>query len=94
MWKKISIKFESTKGASNTRLRKTFKKCELDNVTRYSKDWIIRIEPLRREIQKPDIHIIDMEMTAHILLNLPEAYYNTVENLEDKLYDEIDPLTI
>ena len=52
-------------------------------------------QPKGLQIQDYARHLkIDMEMTAHILLNLPEAYYNIVENLEDKLYDEIDPLTI
>ena len=31
---------------------------------------------------------------AHIVINLPEKYYNIIENLEGKLDDDIDMLTI
>ena len=31
---------------------------------------------------------------THILLNLPEEYQTIVENIEDKLYDKDNPLTI
>ena len=33
-------------------------------------------------------------MMTHILPNIPEEYENVFENLVDKLYDDIDMLTI
>ena len=38
--------------------------------------------------------IDDAEMMTHILPNIPEEYENIFENLVDKLYDDIDMLTI
>ena len=35
-----------------------------------------------------------METMTHILSNLYEEYKNTVENIEDGLNDNINPLTI
>ena len=38
--------------------------------------------------------IDDVEVMAQILSNLPEEYKDIVENLEDRLNDNIDMLTI
>ena len=44
--------------------------------------------------KKTRVIIDDVEIMAHIVINLPEKYYNIIENLEGKLDDDIDMLTI
>ena len=41
-----------------------------------------------------NVHIYDSKIMIHILSNLPEAYKNNVEILEDYLNDDYNPLTI
>ena len=60
------------KGESKTRLRKTFAKSELYDVTRDPEDWITELELLRGDLRKLVVIIDDMEMMTHILSNLPE----------------------
>ena len=40
---KLNKKFQPTIGASKTRLRKKFAKCELDDVKRDPEDWITEL---------------------------------------------------
>ena len=90
VWVNISRKFEPTTGTSKTKLRKIYAMCKLDDVTRDPKEWITEIELFRVDLQNLDVHIDDSEMMTHILSNLPEAYYNIVEILEDNLDDDND----
>ena len=41
-----------------------------------------------------DFHKGYTEVTAHILSNWPKWYENILENLEEKMDDNVDPLTI
>ena len=91
---KISRNFESTTGASKTRLHKKFGKCKLDEVTRNPEEWIIEIELIRLYLKNTNVHLDDLEMMTHIILNLPEEYQTMVEILEYKSDDDSKPLTI
>ena len=56
-WMKISRKFQPTTGASKTRLRKKFSRCELDNVTRNPEECITELELLRGDEQTLYVHL-------------------------------------
>ena len=68
---KFSI-FYPTTGASKTRLRKKSAKCELYYVKRNPEEWTTKIEILKGDLQKLDVHIDDSEKMTEKLLNLPE----------------------
>ena len=69
-------------------------KNELDGVTRDPEDCITDLEWLIWDLQKLGVIVDDDEMMTHILSSLPEEYEIVVENLEEKLDDDIDTLTI
>ena len=71
---KLNKKFHPMTGASNTRLRKKFAKCKLDDVTRDPEEWIYELELLRGDLWKLGVIIDDVKMMTHILSNLPEEY--------------------
>ena len=81
-------------GASKTRLRKKFAKCELYGVTRDPEYWTTELELFRANLRKLGVIVDDAEMMTHIISNLPEEYENIVENLEDELDDDIAMLNI
>ena len=62
--------------------------------TRDPEEWITVIELLRGTLRKLGVINDNVEIMTHILSNLPELYKNIVENLEDKLDDDIYMLTI
>ena len=81
-------------GASKTILSNKFAISKLDDVTRDPEDWITVIELLRGTLRKLGVINDNVEIMTHILSNLPELYKNILENLEDKLDDDIYMLTI
>ena len=82
------------KGASKKRLCKKFLKSELYDVTRDEEDGITELDILIGNLWKLGFIIEHVQMVTLILSNLPEEYENTVENLEEKLDDDIHMLTI
>ena len=93
-WERLNKKFQPITGASKTKLSKKFEKNELDGVTRDPEDCITDLEWLIWDLQKLGVIVDDVEMMTHILSSLPEEYEIVVENLEEKLDDDIDTLTI
>ena len=81
-------------GASKTRLRKTFSKSELCDVTRDPEDCTIDIELLRGKFLKLVVIMYDVKIMTHIMHNLPEGYKSIAGTLEEKLDGNIYPLTI
>ena len=72
MWIKLSRKFEPTKGAYETILRKKFAKSDLDDIKRDPEDWITKLELSRCDLRKLGVIIDDVEMMTHILSKLTE----------------------
>ena len=94
VWERLKKKFQPMTGASKTILCKKCAKSKFNDVTRDPEDWIIEIELFRGNLGKLGVIIDYVEMMTLILYNLPEEYDSTVENIEDKLYEHIDMLTI
>ena len=56
--------------------------------------WISELELLRSRLQKMGTNIDESYIMIHIMNNLPSAYDNLIDSLEDKLGASTNPLTL
>jgi len=93
-WKNLLAKFEPTTSGNLIMLRKEFTASKLEQEDRDPDDWIADLERLRQRLKNMKAEILDRDFMIHILNNLPSAYSTVVEQLEDDLGNETNPLTI
>ena len=57
-------------------------------------EWIAELELTRSRIKKMGTEIDESYLMMHVLNNMPSAYENLIDTLEDRLDSATDPLTI
>ena len=93
-WTKLESKFESQTSASRVKLMNQFTSNRLKKLAQDPDVWISELELIRTRLSKMGTTLDDMYMMMHVLNNLPSAYDNLVDGLEDKLGAKNDPLTL
>ena len=93
-WNKIERKFVPKTNATMVKLVKEFGEMSLADVKKDPDEWITEIEFIRARLTAVGKVKDDKDVMIHILNNLPVEYENTVEVLERRLDDTLDPLSI
>ena len=93
-WSKLQQKFESKTSASRVKLMNQFTNNKLKKLSKDPDEWISELELTRTRLKKMGTDIDESYMMMHILNNVPGAYDNLVDALEDRLDSSTDPLTI
>ena len=75
-------------------LKKEFTNSRLTNRKEDPDIWIGNLEDLKIRIEQQGSKVEDVDIMIHILNNLPKDYEISQAKLEDRLNDDIDPLTI
>ena len=92
-WKRLHNKFEPKTAPSRLNLKKQFLQSNLQ--TRQDPDeWITDLEDLKDQLIQANSTVTDEDLLEHILNNVPETYNIEVSQLEKKLGDANNPLTI
>ena len=93
-WTKLASKFESQTSASRVKLMNQFTTNKLKKLSQDPDVWISELELIRTRLSKMGTTLDDMYLMMHVLNNLPSAYDNLVDTLEDKLGATTDPLNL
>ena len=93
-WTKLQSKFESQTSASRVKLMNQFTNNKLRKLSQDPDVWISELELLRTRLQKMGSNIDESYVMIHIMNNLPSAYDNLIDSLEDKLGASTDALTL
>ena len=93
-WTKLESKFESQTSASRVKLMNQFTSNRLRKISQDPDVWISELELIRTRLKKMGTALDDMYVMMHVLNNLPSAYDNLVDGLEDKLGATNEPLTL
>jgi gag-polypeptide of LTR copia-type len=84
-WVELSAKFEPSTTMSLIALKREFTLCCLVDSGSDPDIWIRELERIRRRLVSLGHLIHDVDLTIHILNNLPKDYENLIENLGSKL---------
>ena len=93
-WTKLQQKFESQTSASRVKLMNQFTNNKLKKLSKDPDEWISKLELTRSRLKKMGTDIDESYLMMHILNNIPGAYDNLVDVLEDHLDSSTDPLTV
>ena len=93
-WSKLQQKFESQTSASRVKLMNQFTNNRLKKLWKDPDEWIAELELTRSRLKKMGTEIDESYMMMHVLNNMPSAYDNLIDTLEDRLDSATDPLTI
>ena len=93
-WLALERKYDSSKAATVVRLAKLYNDSELKNTVVDPEEWIVYLEILRARLEQKQYIISEKNFQMHVLNRLPSQYDNTVEDLENKMDDLVDPLDI
>ena len=63
-------------------------------MTKDSEYWITELEVICGELRKVNVQLFDYEFVNHIISNSTEEYKKIVQNMEDDMYDDVNPLII
>ena len=81
-WEELNAKFEPSTTMSLVALKREFTLCCLTDTNLNPDIWIRELERIRRRLASLGHQISDVDLSIHILNNLPEDYENLIENLE------------
>jgi len=84
-WVELRAKFEPSTTMSLIELKREFTLCCLTDSSSDPDIWIRELERIRRRLVSLGHLISDVDLTIHILNNLPEDYENLIENLESDI---------
>ena len=84
-WVELRAKFEPSTTMSLIALKKEFTLCCLTDSSLEPDIWIRELERIRRRLASLGHLISEVDLTIHILNNLPEDYENLIENLESEI---------
>ena len=93
-WTKLQSKYESQTSASRVKLMNQFTNNKLRKLSQDPDVWISELELIRTRLKKMGSDIDESYIMIHIMNNLPSAYDNLIDSLEDKLGAINDPLTL
>ena len=93
-WSKLERKFLPRTNATMIKLVKEFGQMSLSGPDKDPEEWITNLEYVRARLGQLGKKIEEEDAMIHILNNLPVEYENTVEVMERRLDDTMDPLTI
>ena len=93
-WGKLMQRFESQSNASRVKLMGQFSSSKLKRNSQDPDSWISELELMRARLKKMGTNIEDKYLMMHIMNNLPSAYDDLIENLEDRLDSTFALLTI
>ena len=93
-WSRLQNKYATKSAPSLMALKKEFVNSRLASKRDDPDIWIVNLEDIRIRMELQGSTMSDMDFMIHILNNLPKEYEVTQAKLEDKLGDDIDPLTI
>ena len=75
-WMNLVEKYEPKTKSNLIKLKKEFMECGLEDPTKEPEEWLMTLENLRQS---------EEDMMVHILHDLPSAYKNTIEIMENDL---------
>ena len=93
-WARLQNKYATKSAPSLLALKKEFTNSRLASKRDDPDLWITNLEDIRMKIESQGSKIDDVDFMIHILNNLPREYEVSQAKLEDRLNDDIDPLTI
>ena len=93
-WSRLQNKFATKSAPSLMALKKEFTNSRLSKKSEDPDVWMSTLEDLRIKMESQGSNMTDVDFMIHILNNLPSVYEVSQAKLEDRLNDEIDPLTI
>ena len=93
-WARLRNKYATKSAPSLMALKKEFTNSRLTNRKEDPDIWIGNLEDLKIRIEQQGSKVEDVDIMIHILNNLPKDYEISQAKLEDRLNDDIDPLTI
>ena len=97
-WDRLVHKYAPKTAPSYIQLKKDFANSKLTSVDTDPDEWMTDLECLRSEMNKVKISgktdMSEVDLIIHILSNLPEEYEVAVSELEEKLKNTSDPLTM
>ena len=93
-WARLQNKYATKSAPSLMALKKEFTNSRLVDKKGDPDVWIRNLEDLKVKMETQGSKISDVDFMIHILNNLPKEYEVSQAKLEDRLNDEIDPLTI
>jgi len=99
-WVRLENKYQSKTTCSRLDLKKKFINSSLKSAKDDPDVWISELEDLRNQLAEAQRNVqgattmTDHDFMEHILNNLPKEYESVVNNLENKLDDRTNPLTI
>ena len=93
-WMRLQNKYATKSAPSLIALKKEFTNSRLESRMNDPDIWIGNLEDLRIRIEQQGSSMNDLDFMIHILNNLPKDYEISQAKLEDRLGDDIDPLTI
>ena len=82
------------RGYSKTKFWSRFANSELKDVSEDPKDWITKLELPIDNLHKLVFFIVDTDMMTHVPSHLPGACEKSINNLEDDLDGEDNPLNL
>ena len=93
-WSRLQNKYATKSAPSLMALKKEFTNSRLATRKEDPDVWIGNLEDLRIRIEQQGSKMEDVDLMIHILNNMPKEYEISQAKLEDRLNDDIDPLTI
>ena len=93
-WARLRNKYATKSAPSLMALKKEFTNSRLTNRKEDPDIWIGNLEDLKIRIEQQGSKVEDVDIMIHILNNLPKDYEISQAKLEDRLNNDIDPLTI
>ena len=93
-WARLQNKYATKSAPSLLALKKEFTNSRLASKKDDPDIWITNLEDLRMRLEVQGSKISDVDFMIHVLNNLPREYEVSQAKLEDRLNDDIDPLTI
>ena len=93
-WKRLELKYESQTSTTKVQLMRMFSASRLKSSKKDPDVWISDLESIRARLKKMDYQVEDKYMIIHVLNNLPKEYDNLVDNLEERIDAQENPLTV
>jgi hypothetical protein len=93
-WMRLRNKYAMKSAPSLMALKKEFANSRLANRREDPDVWISNLEDLKLRLEEQGSKLDNVDFMVHVLNNLPKEYEVSQAKLEDRLNDDIDPLTI
>ena len=93
-WQRLRNKYATKSAPSLMALKKEFVNSRLTSRKEDPDVWISNLEDLRIRLEEQGSRMEEVDFMVHILNNLPKDYEVSQTKLEDRLTDDIDPLSV